>query len=148
MVRNLPRKAKTQQPVEELEETNHVQATRVQKKVTTTAKLNGVGKVKVEAKVEEEETKKVVTSKRKAPAAVVKEEEDEDDDEFKKEDSPVEQKTKKPAAKKRKIKEDDSMPLAARTPIASLKRAMYIGAHVSGAGGMLKSLILFITSSC
>ena len=138
MVRNLPRKAKTQQPVEELEETNHVQATRVQKKVTTTAKLNGVGKVKVEAKVEEEETKKVVTSKRKAPAAVVKEEEDEDDDEFKKEDSPVEQKTKKPAAKKRKIKEDDSMPLAARTPIASLKRAMYIGAHVSGAGGMPK----------
>lgn len=40
--------------------------------------------------------------------------------------------------KKRKVKgkEDDTMPLADRTPVSSLKKAMYIGAHVSGAGGM------------
>ncbi|KAL2022810.1 hypothetical protein VTK56DRAFT_4626 [Thermocarpiscus australiensis] len=50
--------------------------------------------------------------------------------------------TKRPAAKKRKTAPkkdkavDDTMPLAARTAIASLKRAMYIGAHVSGAGGV------------
>lgn len=46
---------------------------------------------------------------------------------------------KKPAAKKRKTKaekEDEKMPLAARTVISSMKRAMYIGAHVSGAGGL------------
>lgn len=40
--------------------------------------------------------------------------------------------------KKRKTKEEknnDAMPLAARTSIASLKHAMHIGAHVSAAGG-------------
>lgn len=49
------------------------------------------------------------------------------------------EKPKKPVAKKRKTKaakEDEKMPLAARTVIASMKRAMYIGAHVSGAGGL------------
>ena len=41
------------------------------------------------------------------------------------------------AAKPPKKKDaDDSMPLAARTAVASLKRAMYIGAHVSAAGGV------------
>jgi AP endonuclease-1 len=47
---------------------------------------------------------------------------------------------KKPSAKKRKTasKKDaeDTMPLAARTAIPSLKRAMYIGAHISAAGGV------------
>ncbi|KAK4105285.1 AP endonuclease [Parathielavia hyrcaniae] len=56
----------------------------------------------------------------------------------------VEEETKKPATKKRKTasKQDakDSMPLAARTAISSLKRAMYIGAHVSGAGGVQNSI--------
>ena len=50
-----------------------------------------------------------------------------------------EEEEKKPEAKKRKTKAGkaaDSMPLAARTPVASLKKAMYIGAHVSTAGGM------------
>jgi AP endonuclease-1 len=37
--------------------------------------------------------------------------------------------------KKQKTKESESLPLATRTPIQALKRAMYIGAHVSGAGG-------------
>jgi hypothetical protein len=44
----------------------------------------------------------------------------------------------KPAPKKRKTKKDkeaEAMPLAQRTAVSSLKRAMYIGAHVSGAGG-------------
>ena len=44
---------------------------------------------------------------------------------------------KKPA-KKRKTKAADkgtTMPHAARTAVSSLKRAMYIGAHVSAAGG-------------
>jgi AP endonuclease-1 len=41
-------------------------------------------------------------------------------------------------AKKRKTKakeEENGMPLAERTAVASLKKAMYIGAHVSAAGG-------------
>ncbi len=61
------------------------------------------------------------------------------------EGSPVQvsQEPKKPAAKKRKTaskKDEDAMPLAARTAIASLKRAMYIGAHVSGAGGVQNAI--------
>ncbi|AEO53986.1 hypothetical protein MYCTH_114166 [Thermothelomyces thermophilus ATCC 42464] len=59
---------------------------------------------------------------------------------------------KKPAAKKRKTAntttantakeeaEGITMPLAPRTAVASLKRAMYIGAHVSGAGGVHNSI--------
>lgn len=45
---------------------------------------------------------------------------------------------KKPAPKKRKTKKDkeeDMAPLAERTAVSSLKKAMYIGAHVSAAGG-------------
>ncbi len=52
-------------------------------------------------------------------------------------DSPAEKEVKQPA-KKRKSKggkEEDKMPLAERTAVGSLKKAMYIGAHVSGAGG-------------
>lgn len=46
------------------------------------------------------------------------------------------------AAKRRKTKarDDDSMPLAERTAVASLDKAMYIGAHVSAAGGVDKSV--------
>lgn len=45
----------------------------------------------------------------------------------------------KPAAKRQKTtkaKNQDTMPLAERTVVSTLKRAMYIGAHVSAAGGM------------
>lgn len=45
-----------------------------------------------------------------------------------------------PLPKKRrttKAKGEDTMPLADRTAVSSLKKAMYIGAHVSAAGGML-----------
>jgi AP endonuclease 1 len=45
-----------------------------------------------------------------------------------------------PAAKKRKTKgssgSDDAMPLAERTAVSTLGKAMYIGAHVSAAGGL------------
>jgi AP endonuclease-1 len=50
----------------------------------------------------------------------------------------VEQEVDVKKVKKRKTKEEkaaEAMPLAARTPIQTLKKAMYIGAHVSGAGG-------------
>lgn len=53
-------------------------------------------------------------------------------------DSHGEEAEDEPTAKKRKTKKDkvDEMPpLAARTAVSSLKKAMYIGAHVSGAGG-------------
>ncbi|KAM4059348.1 xylose isomerase-like TIM barrel domain-containing protein [Hirsutella rhossiliensis] len=48
---------------------------------------------------------------------------------------------KRPKAKaKTKAKGDDSMPLAERTAVASLGKAMYIGAHVSAAGGVNNSV--------
>ncbi|KAH6845389.1 xylose isomerase-like protein [Chaetomium sp. MPI-CAGE-AT-0009] len=50
---------------------------------------------------------------------------------------------KKPAPKKRKTTKkdaEDATPLAARTAVTSLKRAMYIGAHVSSAGGVQNSI--------
>lgn len=46
----------------------------------------------------------------------------------------------KKSTKKRKTKEEkgaEAMPLAARTAIQALKRPMYIGAHISAAGGKL-----------
>ncbi|KAK4226111.1 xylose isomerase-like protein [Podospora fimiseda] len=49
----------------------------------------------------------------------------------------------KPAPKKRKTttkKSDDLTPLAPRTSIPSLKKSMYIGAHVSGAGGVQNAI--------
>lgn len=39
--------------------------------------------------------------------------------------------------KTEKAKDEDTMPLADRTAVSSLKKAMFIGAHVSAAGGML-----------
>lgn len=57
----------------------------------------------------------------------------------KEEDSAAEE-PQAPAPKKRRVaktkaKAEDTEPLAERTDITSLKKAMYIGAHVSGAGG-------------
>ncbi|KAI5462965.1 xylose isomerase-like protein [Mariannaea sp. PMI_226] len=52
-------------------------------------------------------------------------------------------KTAAAAPKKRKTKakeEDGGMPLADRTAVSSLKKAMYIGAHVSAAGGVQNSV--------
>ncbi|KAK3341531.1 xylose isomerase-like protein [Lasiosphaeria hispida] len=106
----------------------------VEKKVTV-AKTNGRKATAVKVEVE-----KTAAPKRKA-ASAVSEEDDFDND------TPAEseEETEEPAAKKRKTavkKEpaDDGMPLAARTAVASLPRAMYIGAHVSGAGGVQNSI--------
>ncbi|KAH8603025.1 xylose isomerase-like protein [Bisporella sp. PMI_857] len=47
------------------------------------------------------------------------------------------------APKKRKSKEEkeaEAMPLAGRTVVGTLKKAMHIGAHVSGAGGVQNSI--------
>lgn len=83
-------------------------------------KINSVkGKAVLE---EEDKPKQKKTAKRKA-----KVEDDEPED-------PDETKTKK----KRKTKEEkeaEAMPVAARTAVATLRKAMHIGAHVSGAGG-------------
>ncbi|KAK3192820.1 DNA-(apurinic or apyrimidinic site) lyase [Lecanicillium sp. MT-2017a] len=48
----------------------------------------------------------------------------------------------KPAKKRKttKAKDEDAMPLADRTAVSSLKKFMYIGAHVSAAGGVQNSV--------
>ena len=87
------------------------------------------------AKTKTEVNKVVGAAKRKVAAAVHHDDEPSEDE---KEEEPEQE--KKAAPKKRKTaaaKKDDDMPLAARTAVSSLKRAMYIGAHVSGAGGTL-----------
>ena len=50
--------------------------------------------------------------------------------------------------RKTKAKEEDSMPLAERTAVSALKNAMYIGAHVSGAGGLTYFLKQKLFSRC
>ncbi|KAH9215640.1 xylose isomerase-like protein [Leptodontidium sp. 2 PMI_412] len=83
-------------------------------------------KVKAETVVEE----KAPPKPKKAVKRKVKDEDDEDPDEDK-------------SKKKRKTKEEkaaETMPVAARTAVASLKSAMHIGAHVSAAGGVQNSI--------
>ncbi|KAK4165701.1 xylose isomerase-like protein [Cladorrhinum sp. PSN259] len=88
--------------------------------------------------------KKGPVSKRKANPTDNGDEEIENTDpvEGGKDDEDKPQAPKKPAPKKRKTasKGDDNVPLASRTEISSLKRAMYIGAHVSGAGGVQNAI--------
>jgi AP endonuclease-1 len=86
-----------------------------------------VNRVKAEAILEEEKAAKPkkAPAKRKSKAT----EEDEDGDS----DAGVKKVTKK--RKTKEEKEAEAMPLAARTVIGGLKKAMHIGAHVSAAGG-------------
>ncbi|KAI0974429.1 xylose isomerase-like protein, partial [Xylaria arbuscula] len=81
--------------------------------------------------------KRKATVKAKAKAKAEEEEEEEDL-------AAEEPEAKKPRAAKTKAKTkakpEDDMPLAERTAIASLKKAMYIGAHVSSAGGVHNSI--------
>lgn len=73
--------------------------------------------VKAEIKAEEEvETKVVAASKEDVKSAAKK------------------------AKATKKAKTDDDAPLAERTDVATLKKAMYIGAHVSSAGGVQNSV--------
>jgi AP endonuclease-1 len=111
----------------------------------TSIKVNGIEtEVVAESKVAVAVTKKSRVSKRKAAPAELDgsgeeapEANDEPEDQF--------QETKKPAPKKRKTaskkkEAEDTMPLATRTAVATLKRAMYLGAHVSGAGGVQNAI--------
>ena len=67
-------------------------------------------------------------TKRKATKTVPEEEEEEE--------APVVEEAKpKKKRKTAKDKVEDATPLAERTDVSSLKKSMYIGAHVSGAGG-------------
>lgn len=59
---------------------------------------------------------------------------------------PVTEAPKATKKQKTKSKDENAMPLASRTAVASLKKAKYIGAHVSGAGGNA-SLINIIARS-
>ncbi|KAF7885313.1 uncharacterized protein EAF01_011378 [Botrytis porri] len=75
-----------------------------------------------------------VVTKEKAPVKR-KLKQDEDKDE--------EDKEEKKVTKKRKTKEEkeaETMPLVERTLVSTLKRAVHIGAHVSGAGGVQNSV--------
>ena len=116
------------------------------------SKTNGVvGKVKTAIAETKVEVKKTFAQKRKSTP--VEDDEDADvcdscgekGDKSKLKEDEENYEVKKPAAKKQKTKaaakkNEDSMPLAARTAVSSLKRAMYIGAHVSGAGGVQNSI--------
>jgi len=86
--------------------------------VKQTATSRKINRVRAKTVPEEEEVPKKATAKRKAKV----EKEDVD----------------RKAPKKRKTKEEkeaETMPLATRTLVGTLKKAMRIGAHVSGAGG-------------
>ncbi|KAI1859733.1 hypothetical protein JX265_010182 [Neoarthrinium moseri] len=83
---------------------------------------------------------KKTTTKRKVEA-VVEDEGEEEEQDVKAETKAA---TTTTATKKRKTtakaKPEDAMPLAPRTAVASLQKAMHIGAHVSSAGGVQNSV--------
>lgn len=135
-----------------------------EEKVTVSTKVAS-SKEAVAVKTEVEVEEKVVatkTTKRKAKAsAQIKDEEVDDEDEEGIKPAPKKRKTKakkeaegggdddqgaekKPAPKKRRTKAEkeaeENMILAARTASTALKRAMFIGAHVSAAGGVHNSI--------
>ncbi|KAM0133879.1 hypothetical protein ACHAO1_006001 [Botrytis cinerea] len=86
------------------------------------------------AKIVNVKKEAAVATKNKAPVKrKLKEEEDEGE----------EDREEKKTTKKRKTKEEkeaESMPLAERTLVSTLKKAVHIGAHVSGAGGVQNSV--------
>ncbi|KAI0456573.1 xylose isomerase-like protein [Xylaria acuta] len=118
------------------------------------SKANAVSEVESKARV----TKRKVVETSPEPDITSEEEEDEEDEprpvkkrkapikkaKVEAEDSAAEEPKaaapKKRRAAKAKAKPADAMPLAERTAIASLKKAMYIGAHVSSAGGVHNSI--------
>lgn len=105
-------------------------------------KVNGAAK-KTKAKALTAAAAAARTTGRKRKAAKEEETDGEDADQDHECDSHGEEakEVKKPAPKKRKTakkenKDEDMAPLAERTAVSSLKKAMYIGAHVSAAGGI------------
>jgi AP endonuclease 1 len=126
MVRQSPRKASAR-------------SVKVEKTVTT-SKVNGrTNSAAVEV------VKTAVVKVTKAKKSPVKRKAPKEEDELE-EDKPTAAAADSHEAKpkkKRKTKEEkaaEAMPLAARTAIASLGKPMYIGAHVSGAGGVHNSI--------
>ncbi|KAI0864242.1 xylose isomerase-like protein [Xylaria cubensis] len=87
---------------------------------------------------EEEEDEPRPVKKRKAPVKAKVEAEDSAAEEEQPKAAAAPKKRR--ATTKAKSKPEDTMPLAERTAIASLKKAMYIGAHVSSAGGVQNSI--------
>lgn len=118
-----------------------------QDKATNGAAVPKPTKPKTRTKAAPAAAAAATTKKRKA-AAAVKDDETTDAEQDHECDShgeeEEEEEAKKPAPKKRKTtaskkgnKDEASMaPLAERTAVSALKKAMYIGAHVSAAGGM------------
>ncbi|QSZ35715.1 hypothetical protein DSL72_006837 [Monilinia vaccinii-corymbosi] len=81
----------------------------------------------------------VAVTKKKAAVKRKLKDEDEDEDE----DEGVEAIAEKKIIKKRKTKEEkdaETMPLAGRTLVSTLKKAVHIGAHVSATGGVQNSI--------
>ncbi|EFQ26181.1 apurinic endonuclease [Colletotrichum graminicola] len=113
-----------------------VAETKVEETATITTKTNGTKGTTVAATKSKTTTSNKPVSKRKAAS----------DDEHESCGSCAEKEEEEKPAKKRKTapkgkaKKEDDMPLADRTAVSSLKKAMYIGAHVSGAGGVQNSI--------
>ncbi|PQE29262.1 apurinic apyrimidinic endonuclease protein [Rutstroemia sp. NJR-2017a BBW] len=132
----------------------HIEAEVVAKVGRSTPKRSATQKVKYEDASDDEiiassksavkvkqtnSTKKgAATANKKVSAKRKLKEEDEGEDE--EEGEELEKITvEKKVVKKRKTKEEkeaENMPLAERTLVTTLKKAMHIGAHVSGAGGV------------
>ncbi|KAK2050292.1 apurinic endonuclease [Colletotrichum somersetense] len=110
--------------------------TKAEETTTIFNKTNGIKSTTVAAAKSKTATSKKPAPKRKAAS----------DDEHESCGSCAEKEEEEKPAKKRKTaakgktKKEDDMPLADRTVISSLKKAMYIGAHVSGAGGVQNSI--------
>ncbi|KFH42667.1 DNA-like protein [Hapsidospora chrysogenum ATCC 11550] len=106
----------------------------------STRKKATVNYSEAETEVEVEVKVKVETNgavgKTRAKAKRVKRKADAED-----EAAPVQEPETAPKKRKtKKEKEEEAMPLAARSAITALKKAMYIGAHVSAAGGVHNSV--------
>ena len=126
MARQSPRKSLSKQVIVEKVKVEPAPSPKKGNSVLAKTKV-AVTKAKVQIQ------KTAAGRKRKAAEA-----EDHECDSHGEEDEDV--KPKAPAPKKQRkskaAKEEDMAPLASRTAVTSLKRAMYIGAHVSGAGGV------------
>jgi AP endonuclease 1 len=114
MPRPSPRKANPKPAV--------VETTKVKK---TVVKTNGSDTKSVTITKGTVEVKKTSSKKRASPQ----------DEDLACESHDEKEETKPTKRRKTTGKKDDNMILENRTAIASLKHAMYIGAHVSGAGG-------------
>ncbi|KAJ0162600.1 DNA-(apurinic or apyrimidinic site) lyase 1 [Colletotrichum tanaceti] len=109
--------------------------TKVEETTTTTTRTNGTKSTSIAAN----HTKITAASKPVTKRKVASDDEHESCGSCAEKDEEKPAKKRKTAAKGKAKKEDD-MPLADRTAVSSLKKAMYIGAHVSGAGGVQNSI--------